>query len=122
MMVARRLNGEDRSKIAARIVELSNGVLSIDPNPRSYIALKLGSRVAATVSKRSDRVQFIIASTGLHQEAERRFLLEKPPKSIPMHEHKYNFPGLALNDISANEPLFREIVQEAVRILSPKKN
>jgi hypothetical protein len=121
-MSVRRMQGkEDRSQIAERIVELSDGVLSKE-NKLSYIALKVGPRVAAVVSK-SDRVQFMIPSTDLlHKLTEKRFTLEKAPKSIPMHEHKYYFRGLRLNDINDNEPLFREIVQESVRTLRPKGN
>ncbi len=121
MKAGGQVTRDDPSTIAERIVELSDGVLSREKK-RSYIALKVGSRVAAVVSK-SDRVQFMIPSTDLlNRVTEKQFTLKKAPNSIPMHEHKYYFQGLRLNEINDNESLFREIVQESVRALRPKRN
>ena len=121
MTISPPQDNQNRSKIAHRIVELSDGVLS-EEKKHSYIALKVGSRVAAVVSN-SDRVQFLIPSTELQQKVtEKQFSLKEAPKSIPMHEHKFYIRGLNLDQLNANEPLFREIIRESVSALKRKTN
>jgi hypothetical protein len=120
MNIDQSMPGNDRSKIAARLVELSNQVLS-KKNNRTHIALKVKNRVAVLVSH-SDRVQFIISSTDLLERVKaEKFNLKPAPKYIPMHEVKHYFEGLGLNQIQAHELLFKEIVNESVAAVSDRR-
>ncbi len=112
--------GNDRSEIAKRLVELSNQVLSKKEN-KTHIALKVKNRVAVLVSH-SERVQFIITSEDLvNRVRAEKFNLTPAPNSIPMHEIKYYFEGLGINQIRAHELLFKEIVNESVQAVMDRK-
>ena len=119
-----QLNGEDRTKIAARIVELSNHVLSTKKNPRS-ITLKVGDGPysnAVTVRWRKDRVSFHIPSTNLVKQAvEAGFSPENPQSARPFFEHKWHFNGLTLTDLQEHEPLFRAIIKDSLEYILSRR-
>ncbi len=115
---------EDRLKIAARIVHLSDGVLEQRENG-GYIALKIGSGPnsnAVRVGKRSDRVSFFIRSTDLRKKAEEeKFTPEPLEPTTAANKDKFRFWGLSLGDIEAHEALFREIVKESVSVVMDRR-
>jgi len=111
---------EDRLKIAARIVELSNQVLSTKENAH-YIALKIGSGPnsnTVNVWKSHDRVGFFIRSSDLLRKAEAEGFKPEPAKR---QLDRYRFWELSLRDIEAHEPLFREIVKESVGVIMDRR-
>ena len=114
---------EDRLKIAAQIVELSDQVLSKKVN-LSHIALKIGSgpnSVAAVVSN-SDRVSFFIRSTDLLNRAKAEgFNPIEAELTSPKNEHRFRFYCLSPANIEAHEGLFREIVQESMRTIMDRR-
>jgi hypothetical protein len=119
-----QMTREDRLKIAARIVELSNQVLSTAEN-KDYIALKIGSGPnsnAVRVGKRSDRVSFFIRSMDILKRAEAKEFKPEPLKpTTEANKDKFRFWGLHLSDIEAHEALFREIVKESVETVMDRK-
>ncbi|MGC9223019.1 MAG: hypothetical protein ACP5E2_03790 [Terracidiphilus sp.] len=115
MKASEPVNKEDRSKIAAKIVDLSGGVLSIAENP-NYIALKAGRRLAATVRKNRDRVSVYILRTSelLDKARSEGFSPVEGPQKTQRDKDWFQFRGLTLSDIQAHESLFREIVHGSV--------
>jgi hypothetical protein len=119
---------EDRLKVAALIVELSNKRLSLSPtNNTRYIALKIGSGPNSNAIRvRNSRVSFFIRSTGLLNKAKYEGFDPQPLRSTTAaNKDKFRFWGLRLSDIEAHEALFREIVKESVETIMdrrPKKH
>lgn len=113
---------EDRLKVAALIVELSNQVLSTKENIH-YIALKIGSGSNSNaVRVRNDRVSFFIPSTVLINKARAEGFDPEPLKSTTAaNKDKFRFRGLGLSDIEAHEALFREIVKESVETIMARR-
>jgi hypothetical protein len=124
MNAKNRVTGEDRSRIASRLVELSNQVLSTSENSR-YFSLTVGNgpnSLAATVHKDSDRVSFFIPSTDLRNQAvEKGFELKEAPQSKGRNKDWFRFSLLRLDDIEGNEDLFRNIVAESVKTIIDRK-
>jgi hypothetical protein len=114
MAVSKKLEVEDRLKIAEHIVKLSDQVLSTRENPK-YIALKIGNWNAVTVRKNSDRVSFFITSTDLINRTKAAGF---DPALVPAKKDKYRFWGLRLADLQTHEDLFREIVKESRRTIT----
>jgi hypothetical protein len=114
----------DRRKIAARIVELSDQVLSTNESDR-HIALKIGSGPnsnTVNVSKRYDRVSFFIRSKNLFRKAETEGFTPKPAESpTAPNKDRFRFWELRLSDIEAHEALFREIVKESVSVIMDRR-
>ncbi|HEY1808407.1 MAG TPA: hypothetical protein VGG42_07575 [Acidobacteriaceae bacterium] len=115
-------------KVAGRIVELSDQVLSMNVNG-NYIALKTGTGPnsnAVTVTKYEDRVSFFIRSTALLDRAKTEgFDPEIAKQTSPSKAHRYRFWGLSYFDLQEHEGLFREIVKESVSTIidrRPKKH
>jgi hypothetical protein len=119
---------EDRRKIAHRIVELSDRVLS-PYESASRIALRIGSPPncnTISVSKRYDRVSFFIRSEDLRRRAEaelraERFKPERLKSEAQRDKDRYRCSGLRLEDIEAHEALFREIVKESVSVVMDRR-
>ena len=111
-------------KIAVRIVELSNQVLSTEDS-NLHIALKIGAGPysnAVTVSKHSDRVSFFL-STDLRRKAEAEGFKPEPVESTrPWPKDKFRFWHLGLSDLQAHEALFREIVKESVSVIMSRRS
>ena len=119
---------EERRKIADRLVELSDGVLSLEDSDR-HIALRIGSPPncnAVTVSKRADRVTFLIRSIDLLRKAEQHGFKPVSAKLVAQRDKdRHRFQGLSASDIQAHESIFKEIVMDSVRTIMdrrPKKN
>jgi hypothetical protein len=117
---------EDRLRIAARIVELSNQVLSTKGNI-DYIALKIGSGPNSNVARvRNNRVSFFIRSKDLFNWAvSKGFDPEPLTSTTAANKDKFRFRNLSLRDIEDHEALFREIVKESVGVVidrRPKEN
>jgi hypothetical protein len=113
---------EDRLRVAARIVELSNQVLSTKENVH-YIALKIGSGSNSNAARvRNNRVSFFIRSTDLLNKARAEGFDPEPLKSTTAaNKDKFRFWGLGLSDIEAHEALFREIVKESVGTIMDRR-
>jgi hypothetical protein len=110
---------DDRWKIADRIVDLSNQVLSREESG-IHIALRIGfppNSNTVTVSKRANRVCFFIRSMDLLRKAEAEGF-----KPEPRSKDRYRFWGLGLSDIDAHEALFREIVKESVSVIMSRRS
>ena len=111
-------------RIATRIVELSDGDLE-PQHTRYHISLKVGAGPysnAVTVSKRDDRVNFFITSTNLLRKAEAEgFKPKRAEAKHPWHKDRFRFWELGLNDIEAQQVLFREIVKESVSVVMDRK-
>src|SRR5579863_414876 len=103
---------EDRLKIAARIVELSDQVLESKENA-DYIALKIESGPYSNAARvRNNRASFFIRSTDLFNRAKAEgFNPVEAPQTTQANKDKFRFWGLSLNDIEAHKALFREIVK-----------
>jgi hypothetical protein len=119
MKVNRIFGDEDRMKIAEQLVLLSGGILQPVPNSK-YIALKVGSRNAATVRKNRDRVSFYL-STMLLGKAE-KFGPKKAPHRAERDKNWHWFEQLTLSDIQSDESLFKEIVEHSMSEVAPRKN
>jgi hypothetical protein len=116
---------EDRLKIAVRIVELSGG--DLEPlDTEFHISMKIGVGPysnAVTISKRNDRVNFFILSTGLLRKAKAEgFTPEKVESTRPWPKNRFRFLQLRLSDIQAHEALFREIVKESVSAIMNRRS
>jgi hypothetical protein len=127
MTTTRHLESEDRLRIAERIVELSNQVLSTKVNGE-YIALKVGTGAnsnAVIVRKSEDRVSFFIRSTDLLNRAKAEGFDPVQTKLTGSFKDRYRFWGLSIADLHNHEDLFREIVNESVHTIidrRPKRN
>jgi len=122
MTADQEMTREDRLTVAARIVELSDEILSTDENPQ-YIALKIASGPNSNaVTVWSDHVSFFIRSTALLDKARADGFEPIQVKSTtPRNQDKYQFPRLSLNQILTHEALFREIVQESMRTIMDRR-
>ncbi len=115
---------EDRLKIAARIVELSDGVVERKETDRG-IRLKIGSgpySIVGLVSTHYDRVSFFIRSADLLDKAVAEgFKPELRESTRPSTKDLHQFEGLSLSDIETHEALFRWIVKESVNVVMDHK-
>jgi hypothetical protein len=113
---------EDRLRVAAQIVELSNQVLSTTENSR-YIALKIGSGSNSNAIRvRNSRVSFFIRSTGLLDKAKDEGFDPQPLKSTTAaNKDKFRFWHLSLSKIEDHEVLFKEIVKESVETIMDRR-
>ncbi len=120
--VGHMMTREDRLKVAARIVELSNQVFSTKENV-DYIALKIGSGPNSNaVRVRDNRVSFFIRSTELLNKARAEGFEPEPLKSTTAaNKDKFRFRGLGLSDIEVHEALFREIAKESVETIMNRR-
>lgn len=116
-------NRADRLKLAARIVELSNQVLSTKQN-KDYIALQIGTppNCNAVIVSDDDYVKFLVRSTNRAEEfidrakTEGGFTPDKP-KWRGEWRGSCRFWGLGLNDLQTHEGLFRDMVEQSVNSL-----
>src|ERR1035437_934491 len=117
---------EDRLKVADRIVELSDQVLS-RAERRYHFALKIGSGPnsnTVNVSKRFDRVSFFIRSSSLLRKAEAEGFKPDPAESTwAPNKDRFRFRELRLRDIEAHEALckYPPAKPEALRLLAPQR-
>jgi hypothetical protein len=116
------MSREDRLKVAAKIVELSDRVLEPKENA-DYVALKIESGPNSNAARvRNNRVSFFIRSKDLLERAKREKFNPEPLKSTTAaNKDKFRFRGLGLSDIEAHEALFREIVKESVGTIMDRK-
>jgi hypothetical protein len=115
---------ESRREIAKRIAELSGEELRVEPTQK-YWALKpkSGKNIVAAVVSDTDRVQFIIPSQVLRDRAkEEGFTLSPARGGMAMHEQKFYFRGLSLNDLRIRETLFRDVVMGSVEAIRDRKS
>jgi hypothetical protein len=122
------MSREERLKIAARIVEFSEGRLSqSEDRKQEYVVLKIGSGpYSNAVRVRDNRVSFFIRSEDLRVRViAAGFKLTPVGNTTPINKHKIRIWELNRAKIEDHEVLFREIVNESVSLLMdmrPKKN
>lgn len=108
---------EERRTIAAEIKRLSNNPeLEVREEPKRHIALKIGvgNFSNAAVVSDSGYVKFFIRSNDLLERAQERYKPELVKSTGPWAGFGYRFWGLRLNDIQANEALFRALIKESM--------
>ena len=116
------LNPVHRSELAARLAKLSNQDLETKDNGR-YVAVKIGIGPNSNViSVFPDHVSFFIRSTDtLKRAGLEGFNPELPKVTSPRNKEKFQFGGLSVSEIDAHEDLFREIVDESVKVVTDRK-
>jgi hypothetical protein len=116
---------ENRRKIADLIVMLSGGDLSIEESGIHFALRTVNPprRNTVTVSNRANRVSFYIQSADLLKKVKDKKIKHEPTKLVaPRDRDRYRFGELGLNDIQVHEALFREIVQESVRVIMSRRS
>ena len=114
------MNREDRLKVAAKVVELSDHALSTKVN-KDHITLKADGSVVVVVSN-SDQVGFFIRSTEIRTKISNAgFKLEKGRLKSPKDEDKILIRNLGTEEMEANKELFREVIYESVRTIMDRR-
>jgi hypothetical protein len=119
------LIADDRLRIAERLKELSDDLLSLNAIPKDYISLELGTasnKNAIHVNRHSDRVSFYLRSHDLlNRLATAGFAPQLSPQTKPMFRDRYRIFGLNIDLINQNVGLFRDAVAESIEVLQSRK-
>jgi hypothetical protein len=103
-------------KIAARIVELSDQVLSTKEN-KHYIALQVGSppNCNAVIVSDLDHVNFRIPSQDLLNRVKAEGFTPEERTWSGFFKGGLRFSRLGLDDLRAHEALFKEIIKGSIK-------